>query len=300
MKLIYLPLIAWLALLASPAVAALNILACTPEWGALSKELGGDKVSVYTATTAMQDPHHVEARPSLIARARSADLVVCTGADLEVGWLPLLQTQSANPKIQTGKPGYFEAAGVVVKLEVPVRVDRSLGDVHPQGNPHVHLNPANIARIATALTERLISIDPGEAVFYRERGRSFTERWQQATLRWEKEAASLKGMRVVVYHKDLSYLFDWLGMREAGSLEPLPGMPATTNHMNDLLMQIAKNPARAVTRSAYNEPRAAEWLAERAKIPVVVLPFTVGGSEKAKDLFSLYDDTIARLLAVSR
>ena len=300
MKLIYLPLIAWLALLASPAVAALNILACTPEWGALSKELGGDKVSVYAATTAMQDPHHVEARPSLIARARSADLVVCTGADLEVGWLPLLQTQSANPKIQTGKPGYFEAAGVVVKLEVPVRVDRSLGDVHPQGNPHVHLNPANIARIATALTERLISIDPGEAVFYRERGRSFTERWQQATLRWEKEAASLKGMRVVVYHKDLSYLFDWLGMREAGSLEPLPGMPATTNHMNDLLMQIAKNPARAVTRSAYNEPRAAEWLAERAKIPVVVLPFTVGGSDKAKDLFSLYDDTIARLLAVSR
>ena len=300
MKFIYLPLIAGLALLASPAVAALNILACTPEWGALSKELGGDKVSVYTATTAMQDPHHVEARPSLIARARSADLVVCTGADLEVGWLPLLQTQSANPKIQTGKPGYFEAAGVVVKLEVPVRVDRSLGDVHPQGNPHVHLNPANIARIATALTERLISIDPGEAVFYRERGRSFTERWQQATLRWEKEAASLKGMRVVVYHKDLSYLFDWLGIREAGSLEPLPGMPATTNHMNDLLMQIAKNPARAVTRSAYNEPRAAEWLAERAKIPVVVLPFTVGGSDKAKDLFSLYDDTIARLLAVSR
>jgi zinc/manganese transport system substrate-binding protein len=300
MKSIYLPLIAWLALLAPPAAAALNILACTPEWGSLSKELGGDKVTVYTATTALQDPHHVEARPSLIARARNADLVVCTGADLEIGWLPLLQSQSGNPKIQAGKPGYFEAAGHVAKLEIPARVDRSLGDIHPQGNPHVHLNPANIARIAAALTERLMRIDPAEAGYYRERSKNFLDRWQQASMRWEKDAAPLKGVRFVVYHRDLSYLFDWLGIREAGSLEPLPGMPPTTSHMSELLAQIAKNPAKAVTRSAYNEPRAAEWLSERAKIPVVMLPFTVGGTEKAKDLFSLYDDTIARLLAVSR
>src|SRR5215210_8209652 len=145
-----------LAMLLLPlhAVAALNILACEPEWGALAKELGGDKVSVYTATTAMQDPHRVEARPSLMARARNADLMVCTGAQLEIGWVPLLQTQSGNAKIQTGQPGYFEAASAVSLIERPTSVDRAQGDVHPAGNPHLHLDPRNIATVATALARR--------------------------------------------------------------------------------------------------------------------------------------------------
>jgi len=296
--LLLLSLAAWL--MTQPALAALNIFACTPEWGALSKELGGDKASVYTATTALQDPHHIEARPSLIARARSADLVVCTGAELEIGWLPLLQTQSGNSKIQVGQPGHFEAARYVMMLEIPARLDRSLGDVHPQGNPHIHLDPRNIAKIATALSERMAQLDPSEAGYYRERGKSFLERWQQAELRWEKEAAPLKGLPLVVYHKDLSYLINWAGMREVGSLEPLPGMPPTTSHMSELLTRLAKDPAKVVVRSAYNESRAAEWLSERAKIPSVLLPFTVGGTDKAKDLFGLYDDTIARLLAIAK
>src|SRR3954467_15301120 len=141
-----------LLLLLAPlqAYAALNILACEPEWGSLAKELGGDKVNVYTAITAMQDPHRVEARPSLMARARSADLMVCTGAQLEIGWVPLLQTQSGNAKIQAGQPGYFEAASAVSLIERPSSVDRSLGDVHPAGNPHLHLDPRNIARVAGA------------------------------------------------------------------------------------------------------------------------------------------------------
>ncbi|MBI2509038.1 MAG: zinc ABC transporter substrate-binding protein, partial [Betaproteobacteria bacterium] len=136
----------WLA--AQPALAALNIFACEPEWGALAKELAGDKASIYVATTALQDPHRIEARPSLIARARSADLMVCTGAELEVGWLPLVQAQSGNPAIQSGRPGYFEAARESVLIEIPQRLDRSQGDVHAAGNPHVHLDPANIARVA--------------------------------------------------------------------------------------------------------------------------------------------------------
>src|SRR5213594_4687076 len=134
------------AVIALPAMAALNVFACEPEWGALAQELGGDKVSVYSATTALQDPHRIEARPSLIARARSADLMVCTGAELEIGWVPLVQTQSGNPKIQAGQPGYFEAAGVVALLEKPTRLDRSMGDIHAAGNPHIHLDPRNIAR----------------------------------------------------------------------------------------------------------------------------------------------------------
>jgi zinc/manganese transport system substrate-binding protein len=288
----------WLA--AQPALAALNILACEPEWAALAKELGGDKVSVYAATTALQDPHRVEARPSLIARARSADLMVCTGAELEVGWVPLLQSQAGNPKIQPNQKGYFEAAMAVPLIDVPTRVDRSLGDVHPAGNPHLHLNPANIAKVASALTERMAQLDAPDAAYYRDRAKSFLERWQTATVRWEQEGAPLKGLPLVVYHKDLSYLVRWLGMREVGALEPKPGLPPTTAHLSELLSQLAKDPAKVVVRSAYNDPRAAAFIAERARIPVVLLPYTVGGTERAKDLFGLYDDTLSRLLAVTK
>jgi zinc/manganese transport system substrate-binding protein len=288
----------WLTVV--PAWAALNILACEPEWAALSKELGGDKVTVYAATTAMQDPHRVEARPSLIARARSADLMVCTGAELEVGWVPLLQTQSGNPKIQTNQRGYFEASMNVPLIDVPTRVDRSMGDVHPAGNPHLHLNPANIAKVASALTDRMAQLDPPEAGYYRDRAKLFLDRWQKATARWEQEGAPLKGIPLVVYHQDLSYLTRWLGMREVGALEPKPGIPPSTAHLSELLSQLAKDPAKLVVRSTYNDPRAADFLAERARIPVVVLPYTVGGSDRAKDLFSLYDDTLSRLLAVTK
>ncbi len=280
------------------AWAALNILACEPEWGALSRELGGDKINVYVATTALQDPHHIEARPSLIARARSADLVVCTGAELEVGWMPLLQSQSGNPKIQRGRPGYFEAAQYVSMLEIPERLDRAQGDVHPGGNPHIQLDPRNIARVVVALTERMTQLDAAEADGYRARSKSFLDRWQQAIARWEKEAAPLRGVPIVVYHKNLTYLENWLGLRLLGTLEPKPGLPPTSAQLSSLLAQLQKNPARAVVRAAYNEPRAAEWLSEQAKIPAVMLPFTVGGTEKAKDLFGLFDDTIARLLAI--
>ena len=285
---------------ASPALAALNIFACEPEWGALSRELAGGQASIYVATNALQDPHHIEARPSLIARARSADLVVCTGAQLEIGWLPLVLTQAGNPKIQVGQPGYFEAALQVVLLEVPASVDRSQGDVHPGGNPHIQLDPRNIAKIAAALSERMAQLDPPEAGNYRARTKAFLERWQQAIARWEKEAAPLKGMSIVVYHKNMTYLEQWLGMREVGELEPKPGLPPTTAHLSELLASLQRNPAKAVVRAAYNEPRALEWLSENAKIPAVTLPFTVGGDDKAKDLFGLFDDTLARLLAVAK
>ena len=253
-------LAALLPAFAVPAVAALNIFACEPEWGALAKELAGDKASIYVATTALQDPHRIEARPSLIARARSADLVVCTGAELEIGWMPLVQTQSANPKIQAGQPGYFEAARQLTLMDIPQRVDRALGDVHAAGNPHVHLDPANIARVGAALAERMAQLDPPEAEQYRARTRAFLDRWQQATARWEKAGVALKGMPVVVYHKDMSYLVRWLGLREVGALEPKPGLPPTAAHLSLLLEGLARNPAKMVVRPAYSDPRAAEYI----------------------------------------
>src|SRR5436309_8235148 len=198
-------LIALLCLVALPAHAALTVLACEPEWAALAKEIGGDKVNVTSATTALQDPHRIEARPSLIARARNADLMVCTGAQLEIGWAPLLQSQSGNAKIQAGQPGYFEAASVVALLEKPTRLDRSMGDIHAAGNPHIHLDPGNIARVSAALSERMANLDRADTGYYEDREISFLQRWSDATARWEKQGASLKGIPLVVYHKNLTY-----------------------------------------------------------------------------------------------
>jgi zinc/manganese transport system substrate-binding protein len=291
-----LPLLA-AALIPLHATAAVNVLACEPEWAALASEIGGDRVAVNSATTALQDPHRIEARPSLIARARSADLVLCTGSDLEVGWLPLLFTQSGNARIQPGTPGYLEASQFVARIEIPKVVDRSLGDVHPGGNPHIHLDPRNIAKVAEALAARLAQIDAPNAAAYKSRLAAFLPRWQAAIERWEKDAARLKGVPVVVYHKDNSYLIAWLGMREAGSLEPRPGLPATPAHLAELVERMKRDPAKAILYSAYNSAKAAEFLASRTGIPAVMLPFTVGGSDKAKDLFGLFDDTLARLLA---
>jgi len=279
------------------SAAAINIFACEPEWAALAQELAGDKASVYSATTALQDVHRVEARPSLIARVRSADLLVCTGSELEIGWLPLLLAQSANTRIQPGSAGYLEASQFVPKLDIPKVVDRALGDVHPSGNPHIHLDPRNIGRVADALSERLIQLDPANAEAYKARANSFGERWRAALSHWEQQAARLKGIPVVVYHKDMSYFINWAGMREAGSLEPKPGLPPTPSHLAELVERMKREPAKAVIYSAYSSPRAAEFLSERAKIPSLMLPYTVGGTDKAKDLFGLFDDTIARLLA---
>ncbi|HVS27213.1 MAG TPA: zinc ABC transporter substrate-binding protein [Burkholderiales bacterium] len=292
--------LALLSSLSQAAPAALNVFACEPEWGALAWELGGDKVSVYSATTALQDAHHIEARPSLIAKARSADLLICTGAELEIGWLPLLLTQSGNGKIQPGTPGYLEASNFVLKLEVPKLLDRAQGDIHPAGNPHIDLDPRNIARVAEVITDRLSQLDSVNTATYQARGKAFQERWQAAIQRWEQEGAPLKGLPVITHHKDMTYLIHWLGMREVGNLEPKPGLPPTAGHLAELFSNMQRDPAKMILRTPFQDTRPSESLASRAKIPAVVLPFTVGGSDKAKDLFGLFDDTIQRLLQAAK
>ena len=287
------------AALAWPA-AALNVFTCEPEWASLAQELGGDKVSVFSATTAQQDPHRVEARPSLIARFRNAEVLICSGSELEVGWLPLLFTQSGNDRIQPGSPGYIEASQSVVRLEVPKVIDRALGDIHPQGTPHVDLDPRNIAKIAEVVTARFAQVDARNADAYRARGEDFAKRWQQAMDKWRAQAEPLKGMPIVVYHKDMSYFINWAGMREAGALEPKPGIPPSPAHLAELVEQMKRAPAKAVVYSPYNNPGAAQFLSQRSNIPVVPLPFTVGGTPKSKDLFGLFDDTIERLVAVTK
>ena len=285
-----------LMLLSTTAHAALNVFACEPEWAALAQQLAGEQANIYTATTALQDPHRIEARPSLIAHARRADLVVCTGAELEEAWLPVVLRESGNGKVQPGSSGYFEAASVVRMLEVPTRLDRGEGDVHAQGNPHIQTDPRNFLPVADALARRLEQIDPANTADYRQRLAGFTQRWRAAIAKWEKQAAPLKGVTVVVQHKGFPYLSEWLGLQEVATLEPRPGMEPGAAHLAQVLGALQQHPARMVLRAAYQDARPSEWIAQRARIAAVELPYTVGGSAAAQDLYGLFDDTIARLL----
>ena len=287
-----------LALAAHPgaASAAINVFATVPEWGALADALGGDNVKVYVATSAMQDPHHVEAKPSLIARARNADLVVATGAELETGWLPLVLQQAGNPKVRPGQPGYFEAAAFVALRDRPARLDRADGDVHAAGDPHIQTDPRNIVLVAAALAARLAQLDPANADAYRARAKAFDDKWRVAIARWERDAAPLKGTPIVVQHKAFTYLIAWLGMNVVATLEPKPGVEPTVASLSEVLATLQRQPAKMVLRAAYQSDRASVWIAERAKLAAVVLPFTVGGDAQSTDLYALFDDTIARLL----
>ena len=286
-----------IALLSLPAHAALNILATVPEWAALAKELGGSRVTVNSATTGLQDPHRIEAKPSLISKARSANLVVATGAELEVGWLPVVLRESGNRTIQAGTPGYFEAATAVTMLDVPKVLDRAHGDVHAAGNPHIQTDPRNILRGADALAARMIELDPAEAMAYRTALQEFSVKWRAAIVRWEKEAAPLKGVPVLVQHNAFPYLVQWLGLKEVGTLEPKPGVEPSASYLASVLERQQREPARMVLRPAYQHDAPSRWMAERAKIPAVALPFTVGGTPEANDLVTLFDDTVRRLLA---
>ena len=289
----------WLLILTTlPAKADLRIFACEPEWGALITELAGDKANIFVATTAFQDVHHIQARPSLIAQVRRADLVVCTGADLEVGWLPVLLRRSNNRNVLPGSSGYFLAADYVQMLSVPGTIDRAAGDVHPDGNPHIQLDPRNYPPVTRALVQRMVELDAGNADFYRRQSHEFLKRWESAIELWEQRAATLNKMPTVVYHDAWVYLNHWLGLDQLAELEPKPGVPPTSSHLSTILKLMQDQPARAIIRAPFKPSRAADWLHERTAIPVLVLPYTVGGNPQAEDLFGLFDSTVSLLLGV--
>ena len=288
---------AWLAV--GNVTAKVDIMACEPEWASLAKSLGGDKVFVESVITAFQDPHHIEARPSLIVKARNADMLFCTGAELEVGWLPILLLKSTNSKIQPNQPGYFLAADQVALIEKPASVDRSQGDVHADGNPHVHWDPYRLLTIAEAFHQRLQTVDPGNDTHYRQRYREFVIRVRSAIKTWEAKAEPLNGVKVFVYHKNWSYLLNWLKIEAVADLEPKPGIPPTGAHLARLLKASKHSPAKMILIANYQDEKAARWLSDRADIPVVSLPFTVGGDHSVTDLISLYDEVLTRLLAAS-
>nr|WP_233496403.1 zinc ABC transporter substrate-binding protein [Corallincola holothuriorum] len=282
-------------LLLAPQVQALNIFACEPEWAALAKELVPD-ADIYSATTAYQDPHMVQARPSLIAKLRRADMFICSGAELETGWLPALQMKANNSDVRDSQPGAFYAAEQVERLDVLENVSRLMGDVHASGNPHVHLDPHRIQTIAIALAKRLQQIDPENADNYQQRLTAFTTRWQAALAEWEQQTKPLQGQKVVAYHSSFRYLFDWLGITQIADLEPKPGLPPTSGHLTSVLKQLQEQPLLGIIYANYQDPKAAQWLGGKSDEPVIPLAYSVGADDTA-DLFMLYQRIIQQLLA---
>jgi zinc/manganese transport system substrate-binding protein len=278
------------------ASAELRVFACEPEWAALASEIGGELVEAYSATTALQDPHYIQARPSLIAKVRRADLVICSGAQLEIGWLPALLQKANNRQVQPGMSGYMEASSFVVRLDATGNVDRAKGDIHPQGNPHIQTNPHNIDAVATALAARMSKIDANNSNIYDDKLKHFLIKWRESIERWEERAAPLRGKRVITHHKSWVYLERWLGLEEAANLEAVPGLPPTATHLSKLTQEFAGGGADVIIRSPYQDAKASEWLSERIGVKAIVLPLTIGGTERATDLFLLFDDIVDRLL----
>ena len=280
--------------------ADLNVFACEPEWAAVAQELGGKKVKTNSATNALQDPHYIQARPSLISKLRRADLLVCSGAQLEIGWLPMLLRKANNPAVMPGSNGYLEANRYVKRLDIATSSDRSQGDVHPQGNPHIQTNPHNILLVARAMSERMQELDRDNAGSYQQGLEKFSLRWSTAITDWEKRASSLRCKRVIAHHNSWVYLENWLGLEEVATLEPVPGIPPTAGHLANLLDRFADaGGADFIIRAPFQSEKASLWLSERTGIPATMLPLTVGVSDESSDLFSLFDDIINRLLAVN-
>jgi zinc/manganese transport system substrate-binding protein len=289
-----------LMLMSFASQADIRIFACEPEWAMLAAEIGQDKADTYSATTALQDPHYIQARPSLIAKVRRADLVICSGAELEIGWLPVLLQKANNRNVMPGRPGYFDASSLVERFDATKNLDRAGGDIHPLGNPHVQTNPHNIAQIAVALAQRMGELDGDNAAVYQSGLADFLQHWDEAIESWEARAEPLRGKRVITHHKSWVYLERWLGLVEVANLEAVPGLPPTAGHLSQLVSRFEQGGADFIIRSPYQDDRASSWLSERTGIPALELPLTVGGTDRATDLFSWFDDIIDILLGATQ
>ncbi|MGP9831868.1 metal ABC transporter substrate-binding protein [Marinobacter sp. NSM] len=290
----------WLLAFASmPTSANLNVFACEPEWASLVSALLPD-ANITTATTAWQDPHYIEARPSLIAAMSKADLAVCTGASLEAGWLPSLISRAANRKIQPGSDGLFFAADHAPLHQSHDHVDRSMGDVHPEGDPHLHLSPDAIPRVVDALAKRLASLAPNQATAIQRRYIRWRGDWNQERQQWRVAAQRLEGTEVVTQHSTFDYLLRWLNVNVAADLEPKPGLPPSSRHLRDVLATPSISDASVILVASYQDDRPATWLSNQSGIPKVVLPGTVTGEPGQQTLQEVIGLIIEALLAHHR
>jgi zinc/manganese transport system substrate-binding protein len=282
------------AALAAPA-AAYTVFACEPEWAALTRVLLPD-ARLHVATHAGQDPHHIEARPALIAQLRNADLAVCTGASLEAGWLPVLQQRAGKSRAQD----VFYASDVVVLIDPqPGAIGTPWGgDVHAEGNPHLHADPRNLLVVAQALADRLQQDLPAQKAMIEERRAAFEARLKSDIVQWERRAAPLRGRTVAAQHSGFGYLWAWLGLRQVADLEPRPGMAPTPGHLQRLVDGLKGQAPLAVVISGYQDPRPGRWLSGQlgGQVPLLVLPATVAEDADGDALLRWYDGLLTRLL----
>ncbi len=273
------------------AAQALTVFACEPEWAALTRTLL-PTAKVHVATHAGQDPHHIEARPSLIAQLRSASLAVCTGASLESGWMPMLQQ-----RVGRAVP-LFEAADQVAMMDAQPGAISSpwAGDVHAEGNPHIHTDPRNLLDVARALAEELQTREPAQKAAIAQRLAAFEAAWQASIARWQQRAAPLKGKRVAGQHSSFGYLWRWLGVQQIADLEPRPGMAPTPGHLQRLLDGLKSQPPAGIVVSSYQDPRSGRWLSAQTGAPLLVLPSTVDEGAAQAELLAWMDGLIDKLL----
>ena len=274
-----------------------RVFTCEPEWAALVRELL-PQAQVFSATHARQDPHHIEARPALIAQLRQADLAVCTGAGLEEGWLPALQQRAGNAKVQDGAAGMFYASAHVTLIDPQAStLNPFAGDVHPGGNPHLHVDPDRLAQVAQALGAHLQRLWPAHASAIAARQAAFSQRWQARAAQWRQKAAGLRGRTVAAQHTTFAYLWRWLGLRHTMDLEPRPGLPPTPSHLQALLQRWPAEPPVAVVVALHQDPRAGRWLTDRAQParPLLVLPATVTEDTQPQALDRWFDQIIDAL-----
>jgi zinc/manganese transport system substrate-binding protein len=278
---------------ATPAFAKFNIAATLPWIGSIANEIGQDKVHVTSFVKPNQDPHFVAAKPSMILDVRKADILMYNGMDLEIGYLPVLVESSKNPKIQPGNPGNFDCSKFIDPIEVPTSVDRSMGDVHPQGNPHYQLSPKNILRVAEGIAGILSKTDPENAGFYMKNFSSFRKRLEEKQREWS--AIPLKGKTFVAYHKFIEYLALELGFEIVGYIEPKPGIPPSASYVEKLVDMIRRSKPNAILSLSYYPQKEVKFLSEKTGVKSIIVPHDVGETEKVKDWFSLMDEVLKSL-----
>jgi len=283
--------------IASPARANVNVVTTTEGLAVIAREIGGEKVKVTALSRGIQDPHFVDANPSLAVKLRSADLLVDVGMDLEIGWLPPLVTQSRNAAIQPGGARRLTAASAVSPMDLPTgMVDRSQGDIHPSGNPHFLSDPRRAVQVAAAIAARLGEVDPPSAAYFQERLQAFRTKVAAVETGWKAQLAPIAGRSVITQHKTLTYLLDWSGLKAAGYLEPKPGVAPPPSHVASLAAIVKAAGVKGVLVENYYDPRSANQLRDLAGVKVIVIPGDVGGTKEASDWVS-YVDTLVKALS---
>lgn len=280
-------------------VASAKVVASLPTFGEIAKEVGGDKVDVKSLAKGYQDPHFVDGKPSFILDLNKADLLIHAGLELEVGWLPPLVTGARNSKILPNNIGNLDCSTLISNiLEVPTtKIDRSMGDIHPGGNPHYWLDPRNGIAVAKGIAERLKEIDPKNASYYDERLGDFTKRLSAKIKEWDEKLAPYKGTQIVTYNKSWVYFSDWAGFDEVGYVEPKPGIPPSPSYVVELISNIQKMNVKLVIAESFYPQKAPALIAQKAGASLLVLPSEVGARDGINTYSDLFDAIVGEIIS---